>query len=538
MKEISSSTGTTSKSARFGLKLFNKNPALLEMVPLFIILFMFSSCNQQSQPQTHAQTTIQPAVTVAPQIVDRIILTNGGSIEGKIVSETPEMIRIEWEGSVVGFQRNEIQSVERGTAQTAEGGLQVPTFQSEEEKKEAWPAGADHRILLKNGEWINGTIVDKKDNAFVVKQKFEEGGSIEIEINLDRVEKIQLWKPSEADHQTRLSEFLQRYPHMKLLQKGYYTILSSETDPADLKFYLKTLEQFYSDFLVHFFGLFELDRTLDPLDVLIFGTQQEFKKILAEVGYHARSNPIGFYHFHAKKLVFYNVRSDTEVQSALKEIHEYQSDIAQLKETGEAEQYGGQVEQASESASREELRLLGKVTAQNVKVIRHEGGHQLFHLTGVTPIEVYAGGWLIEGLAVYCETDPIGTPHEERLMQLRFELERSELMPLEYLLHFKRGTELHQLDPLYANLAYAESWAFVYFLMQNYRDPFFHFLKEMRVQNETFDSQGELVLLEKHLGKDLKTIEQEFSPFVKDLIARYTDDKTYQDYRLRLISAT
>ena len=106
------------------------------------------------------------------------------------------------------------------------------------------------------------------------------------------------------------------------------------------KFYLKTLEHSYDDFLIHFFGLFELDRTLDPLDVLIFGTQKEFAQILAEIGYNARSNPVGFYHFHAKKLVFYNVRSDEKIQAALKEIHEYQSDIAELLKTGDATQWG------------------------------------------------------------------------------------------------------------------------------------------------------------------------------------------------------
>jgi hypothetical protein len=91
---------------------------------------------------------------------------------------------------------------------------------------------------------------------------------------------------------------------------------------------------------------------------------------------------------------------------------------------------------------------------------------------------------------------------------------------------------------LYANIAYAQSWAFIYFLMQNYRDGFFEFLKEMRVQNETYDGQGELVLLEKHLTKNLKLIEEEFQTFIKFLIANNIDESTYQNYHLQLISAT
>jgi hypothetical protein len=501
-------------------------------------LVLFSSCHQKSESQTQAQTAVQPAVIVAPQIVDRIILTNGGMIEGKIVHETPEMVKIEWEGSVVGFGRNEIQSIERGTIQKAESGLAVPTFQSEEDKKEAWPKGVDHRILLKNGEWVNGRIVKKENEAFMVRQQFEEGGAVEIEIALDRIEKIRLWQPEKLDHKARLTEWLNKYPNMELIQKEDYSILSSETDPVDLKFYLKALQHFYGDFLIHFFGLFDLNQKSDPLDVLIFGTEKEFAKILAEVGYSARSNPIGFYHFNAKKLVFYNIRTSAQVQTELQKIDRYQSKLDDLKGQYAQKSVHTQIEQAKEDASRDELRLLGEVTSQNEKVIRHEGGHQLFHLTGVTPIEVYAGGWLIEGLAVYCETEPIGSVHEERLMQLRFDLEKNDLMPLEYLINFKRGTELHHLDPLYANLAYAESWAFIYFLMETYKNSFFNFLKEAVIQDKTYDSHGELLLLEKHLGKDLKTVEGEFIAFVKDLVARFVDEKAYQDYRLRLVSAT
>ncbi len=198
----------------------------------------------------------------------------------------------------------------------------------------------------------------------------------------------------------------------------------------------------------------------------------------------------------------------------------------------------GSLDRATEKSERGELKLLAEINAQNTRVIRHEGAHQLFHLFGITPLEVYSGAWLIEGIAVYCETDPIGDVHEEKLMQLRFELEKRDLMPLEYLLNFSRGKGLHQLDPLYANLAYSESWALIQFLMtQGYRENVFNYLKEMRVQGPEFDSAAELKLLEKHLGKDLKIIEAEFFPYVRKLIAENIDDETYEDFRIRFIKS-
>jgi len=76
-------------------------------------------------------------------------------------------------------------------------------------------------------------------------------------------------------------------------------------------------------------------------------------------------------------------------------------------------EYAGQFTRAKEDSEERELKFMAQVGAQNLRVIRHEGAHQLFHLFGITPLEVYAGGWLIEGLAVYCETEPIGQVHVE-----------------------------------------------------------------------------------------------------------------------------
>ena len=123
-------------------------------------------------------------------------------------------------------------------------------------------------------------------------------------------------------------------------------------------------------------------------------------------------------------------------------------------------------------------------------------------------------------------------------MELRYELEQHELMPLEYLLNFAQGMGLHKLDPAYARLAYAQSWAFIHFLMhKGYREGFFNFLREYRTQGAEYDSGAEQKLLEKHLGNDLKAVESEFSPYVKDLIKHSVDEKTYDEYRLHLVTA-
>ena len=521
---------------------------LLKQTMVFICFpFLFIGCEKISQ----TGTVLPPKASVVstPQTVDRIVLTNGGIIEGKLVEEAPEMVRIEWQGGVVGFQRGEIQSIEKaaapvGGAGSSKDGLYVPTFQPEKSAELEWPKGADHLIYMANGERIGGRILKKSKEALTVRQQFEEGGAAVIEINLDKVEKIELWPPDkEAGERFRV--FQEHYPLLKLIQRGYYHVLTSEQDPVDLKLYLNSLDQFYHDFLLHFFDLFDLSKQHEPLDVIIFGTRDEFEQTLKEIGFNLKSNPIGFYHFQAKKLVFYNAKSETAVQNSLAKSRAFQSKMAELSSEVETK-YGSQgnalqnqIGAAADQAARSELQIMADIRSRTGHVLRHEGGHQLFHLLGILPAEIYQGGWLVEGLAVYCETTPIGDIHTERLMELRFAIERNELMPLEYLMNFGRGGDFHKMDPLYAYLAYAESWAFVYFLMQDqYRELFLNYIRDISKQGPDFNTQKDRELFEKHLGKSLKELEQEFVAAAKKWVSEFTDENTYQEYRLSLMKAT
>ncbi len=292
--------------------------------PFFLLLvtvtFLLSSCNQRS-----AETP--PQIESVPSIVDRIVLTNGGRIEGKLVEETPNMVRIEMQEGVVGFHPSEIQTIERGISKALDSqkeAIHVPTFESEESRKEKWPAGVKHRVLLKNGEWVDGEIVRKLDHVFTVRQQIEGGGAIVHDLDSSQIERIRLWPPDESDPALRFKDFQERYPSLRPVQKGNYHILTSEQDAAELKYYLKTLDQFYDDFSLHFFELIDVDKNPEPLDVIIFGTHAEFSQALKEIGFNLKSNPIGFYHFNAKKLVLYNMKTEETNQTYFKESHEQQ----------------------------------------------------------------------------------------------------------------------------------------------------------------------------------------------------------------------
>ncbi|OGW81572.1 MAG: hypothetical protein A3G33_02025 [Omnitrophica bacterium RIFCSPLOWO2_12_FULL_44_17] len=527
-----------------------------EPVPFFrlvllctFVLFTLSGCDripflnknlQKSAPKTVTAETPTSPVPVTPLVVDRLTLKNGGIVEGKLVEEYRGKIRMQLKDGIVGFSKSEIQDIERnilqGNVVAEKSGIYLPN--REKEADDDWPTGAEQVLVLKNGEKIGGHIVKKEGDSIEVRQKLEEGGSVVLTLDMDRIEKFFLWKPA-SEIRESLKVFQESHPGFEFRHKGLYQILASEKDPVELKLYLKSLDLFYQDFVRNFFDLIDLTKQPEALDVIIFGTRKEFDDMLTELNIHIRSNPIGFYEFKAKKLVFYNAKTDRDIMAALSQNKGFQVQMAGMMKNLTAGSQMGEVDRAATQAEKTELRILSEARNRTGKVIRHEGAHQLFHLFGITPFEIYQGGWLIEGLAVYCETDPIGDPHEERLIQLKYELEKSELLPLEYIMNFDRGIGLHELDPKYANLTYAESWVFIYFLLHSeYRDRFLNFIREIRKQGPEYDVKAEKALLEKNLAKSLKEIEPTFFSFTKQLIEDNVDSKRYEEYRMRFVKAS
>ena len=70
-----------------------------------------------------------------------------------------------------------------------------------------------------------------------------------------------------------------------------------------------------------------------------------------------------------------------------------------------------------------------------------------------------------------------------------------------------------------------------------YRDGFLNYVKEVAVQDKGFDEKKDRVLLEKNLGKSVKEVEKEFTPYVDALIKEHIDAKRYEDFRLRMVLA-
>jgi hypothetical protein len=115
-------------------------------------------------------------------------------------------------------------------------------------------------------------------------------------------------------------------------------------------------------------------------------------------------------------------------------------------------------------------RLLTVAREETIRTIRHEGAHQIFydlHVHGRSPDTPH---WVIEGLATFCETDPLGARHNpSRAGVLRAARRNGKLIPLRRLTRSRCETPLQ----------YSECWALTVFLMHSdrYRRGFFEYLR-------------------------------------------------------------
>lgn len=477
---------------------------------------------------------------------DTLLLKNGGVIQGKIVRDTPDEVQIRWQDGIIGFRRGEIADIKRGDfSPQGEVGVVIPKPKAREddlEDRTTYP-----RVYLKNGTIKKGVSIRKDEEGVTLGEKLQEGGEIEFKFKLDQIEKISLWPPLRHESTPDFKSLEKTYPSFRLHEKPHYLILSDD-DPIDLNLYLRALEQFYDEFIIYFLDFVKPDYQPRALQAMIFGKKKDFEPLLKSYGFPAKANLLGVFNSVTQILFLYNIKSAEMVSRYLSRSSAAESQLKR-KVDSIAESYSqtdeiaqsrvkGMGERLVSEMQRDREKVEGEAEDETVRTIRHEGAHQLLYEFDVYAKNTRQGAWLVEGLASFCEPSSIGDIHEVRLMELKFELETHELMPLEYLLSFAAGADIHRLEPSYASLAYAESWAFVYFLMSGpYRNGFLSYVKEVAKQGKDFDEKQDISLLGKYLEKSTQQIEMEFVPYLTRLIEDHVEDEKYQDFRLRLLLA-
>ncbi len=490
---------------------------------LLCVLALFTSCKGKTLPPFSPQEKAQ----------DTLILRNGSMVQGVIVSEAEDRVTIRIKGGEIGFPLADVAEVRRGeTLVTTADGIQPVYAPSEAEAP--YP-----RIYLTDGRVASGSKISKEGGTYYLKQALEEGGAISFGFDADKVEKLELWPPPSDEQLDKDFKTLRDFNFKYSFKEPPYYIVST-VESSDLVLYFKALRQFSSDFAMKFLELIDTDKPAPALGIVIFASYDDFLKY---AGLPKGTNVAGFYIPEKKYLVLFNVKEVDMVRFRLARAEHFEQKIGDVKT--QVELYSGRdsagkwaaydfLEKIQFKIEADRMRVESWARDRTMETIRHEAGHQLFDLLGIDSGEIYRGAWLSEGLAEYVSTDPLGGINKERLMFLRSELEAGRhLMPLQYLLSIRNGAGIRKLqDPNYTLLGYAQSWAFVHFLMERYPEQFQSYIREVMVAGEDHDAIKDSALLEKNIGKPVKALDGEQESYIRDMMATKLDPEEYDFYRL------
>jgi len=508
-----------------------------------------------------ARATFQPRKTRKKIAKDKAVtlhLKNGSMISGELFYEDEEQVRIRWQGGEVGFKMDEIDRIERGEARVEKKGLLFP-----EEMEELWPYQNDVVIHLKDGRVLDEPINKIRAKRIVLRREFEEGGAIEQEILRDEIEFLS-FKPIKNARSEKINEALMtQFPKMKRVREGSF-VLMTDSYTTWVNAYKKGIQQLRTDFYLEFFPILK-DRSPNIAHyVVIFDERNDFIDHGVADGVPSWGLA-GYFSPDREILYLFNVLGDT-ISTAIEEAIVGQTSRMM---DGLVDAVKGQVDrryhvfiegQATEfkkKFSGAHSYIRGLLRDQTMATLRHEMTHELFHNWGLqtiviskaeqdlkeeaekkkrylqeedvekrrellfdlaqlrkdeSKIEITASNsWFVEGLAAYMEEVPVGAP-SKRWLYLYQDARRKEILfPIEYLTVYKMGSfpGVASEAQLYA---YAESWAFVHFLMQVHRDGFMEYLG--RVSQETPQENEDILWLLKAVGKELRPLEGEFIAYM------------------------
>lgn len=227
-----------------------------------------------------------------------------------------------------------------------------------------------------------------------------------------------------------------------------------------------------------------------PLAVVIFGDKDSYLRYAREELGSAAGSAIGYYSFQSNRITMYDL---TGMQSLRREDSRRGSlhDITAMLSEPEA--------------------------APLVATIVHEATHQIAFNCGLQKRFADNPVWLAEGLAMFCETPDlfsnrswsgIGRVNYDRWDLYRDNANNDKVLPLQSLIVNDDRFRISRT----AVDAYAEAWAWTYFLVTWHTDEFVAYMKD--IANKPLltsdDKKGRLADFTKHFGSDFTALEDEF----------------------------
>jgi len=487
-----------------------------------------------------------------------LYLKNSGVISGELLWEKDGRVALLWQGGEIEFAKGEIERIQKGEFHAEKEGFLFPVAQPEK-----WPYKNDVVIHLKDQRILDETISNVQGEKVILRRQLEEGGVIEQEIARSQIEFL-AFKPVQNKKSQKIEESLRtQFPKMKWVREGFFTLVT-DSYATWVNEYRHTIRELATDFYLKFFPLLSGRSPNLTNFVVVFDEWGDFMEYAATDGVPGWA-VAGYFSPDSEVLFLFNTLGD----SFSKLIEEAIMGQTGRRMSGAVEAVKGQVdkryhvfveEQAEDvmkkfSAAHSVIR--GRYREETLTTLRHELTHELFHnwglqsivvsklegsqgeeakkkrsfleekdiqrkrelllelvhLRGSKPIQVAASNsWFVEGLAAYMETVPAGEPNKRWLYLFQQAKRKNALFPIEHLTVYKMGS-FPGIAWEAMQYAYAESWAFVYFLMNRYPAEFTKYLERFS-REKPKENEDIHWLLEALGGKNMRALEGEFLEYM------------------------
>jgi len=477
-------------------------------------------------------------------------------IEGDLIEETDESYLVDWKGSEFSVSKNQIKDVKYGKDIIAS-----KEVLSDEEITEYWPFKNKVVIRLTNRQVLDAKITKVLPETIVLSYSLDGGGFIEQEVERERIEYL-IFKPVENPETERIKNKLEElFPDMEFYKEGGFTIITDSYDTW-VKKYKNALREVYTSIYLEFFDLFKDRSPMVDNFVVIFDDYMDFFEYAITDGVPGWA-VAGYFSPTQKILYLFNVLGDrfSELlfEGLVGESGRTIDDIVERVEGHVDTRYHVFVEgqaQAIKDRFWEAYNYYKSIYREStMNTLRHEFAHEIFNnygLQGVIlskfqkdesalikkkkeflkekdykkkarlirslisvkdqPLDMRAANsWLAEGTATYCETSILGNQNDRWLFIYQDMKRKGPIFPLESLTYYKIGS-FPGVAPFAMLQMYAQSWAFVHFLMNRYPKEFAQY--QIRMAKETAEEDQDIRWLTEAIGKDIKTIEKEFIEYM------------------------
>jgi sRNA-binding regulator protein Hfq len=486
-----------------------------------------------------------------------LYLKNGAVLSGSLVKEDDNEVLIWWHGGEVSFLQSEIERLEYGKRIKKEKEFLFPVV-----KEEKWPYKNDVAVQLTNLEILDFPISEVYKDKVIFKEELEGGGFIEQEIARSKIEQL-YFKPVENERSQKIEDNLRKlFPHMKFYQEGQFTIVT-DSHPVWVREYKKAIRQHMSEFYLTFFDLLKDHRPKIQNFIVIFDEWEDFVEFAIANGVPGWQ-VAGYFSPRSEVLYMFNVLGEKFSQKLFTALIEEPGAIINRQKEELKRKWGeyaitieGLADKVKFKYERYYKIVYGYYKTETLTTLRHELTHELFYNFGLQNVVVSkvkkqkkaqpkkehlkgedltkrqdllkrlftlrrygaisleaANSWLIEGIATYCETYPLGGQNKRWLFLFQEAERKKRILPLEQLTVYKMGS-FPGVAPEAMLYAYAQSWAFIYFLMNNYPSEFLQY--QEKISTESPEKMEDIEWLLASLNKDLREIEREFLEYMKQL---------------------